>query len=145
MFRFRLERVLHYRRRREEQLEQECHRLQATLQREEEYLETLQAACREQQEQLDASQGAALLGEDLQRWHHYYQTLDQQVMTQKALLLKAMEALAAKRQELLGAWQEKMMLEKLGEKAREYYLREHSRRDQKLVDEIALTRLRYER
>jgi flagellar biosynthesis chaperone FliJ len=38
-----------------------------------------------------------------------------------------------------------MMLEKLAEKARVQYLLEHSRRDQKLVDDIALTRLRYER
>jgi flagellar export protein FliJ len=119
--------------------------LQAVLRRAEESLETIQAACRGQQEQLDATQGSALLGEELQRWHYYYQTLDQQVRTQKALLLKATEALAAKQQELLGAWQEKMMLEKLGEKAREHYLLEHSRRDQKRVDEIALTRLRYER
>jgi flagellar export protein FliJ len=145
VFRFRLERVLHYRRRREEHLEREYHRLQALLQCEEESLETLQAACRGQQEQLDASQGSALLGEELQQWHRYYQTLDQQLMTQKALVLKATEALAAKRQELLGAWQEKMILEKLAEKAREYYLLEHSRRDQKRVDETALTRLRYER
>jgi flagellar export protein FliJ len=119
--------------------------LQAVLQREEESLETIQAVCRQQQAQLDASQGSALLGEELQRWRHYYQTLDQQVMTQKALLLQATEVLAAKHQELLGAWQEKMMLEKLAEKAREHYLLEYSRHDQKLVDEIALTRLRYER
>jgi flagellar export protein FliJ len=145
MFRFRLERVLQYRRQREEHLERECQRLQVVLQREETSLEALHAACRSQQAQLDASQGSALLGEELQRWQHYYQTLDQQVTAQKALSLKAAEALTAKRQELLGAWQEKMMLEKLAEKAREHYLLEHSRRDQKLVDALAQTRLRYER
>jgi flagellar export protein FliJ len=145
MFRFRLERVLHYRRSREEHLERECHRLQAMLQHEEESLETIQAACRGQQEQLEASQGSVLLGEELQQWRRYYQTLEQQVLTHKALILKATEALTSKRQELLGAWQDKKRLEKLAAKAREHYVLEHSRRDQKLVDDIARTRLRYER
>lgn len=145
MFRFRLERVLRYRRRREEHLEQECRHLHAALQREAEHLETIQAACRGQQEQLYASQGSALLGEDLQLWQRYYQSLTQRAMTQKALVRKTTEALAAKRQELLGARQEKRMLEKLGEKARERYLLEHARHDQRGVDETALARLRYER
>ena len=145
MFRFRLERVLRYRRMREEHLEQECRHLHATLQHEEEHLETLQAACRGQQEQLYMSQGSALSGENLKLWHRYYQSLAQRAMTQESIVLKATEALAAKRQELLGARQKKMMLEKLGEKAQERYLLEHSRRSQRLVDETALTRLRYGR
>lgn len=145
MFRFRLERVLRYRRMREEHLEQECRHLHAALQREAEQLETLQAACRGHQEQLYASQGAAFLGEDLQLWHRYYHSLAQQALTQRSLVLKATAALAAKRQELLGARQEKRMLEKLGETARERYLLEHARHDQRGVDETALARVRYER
>ena len=72
MFRFRLERVLAYRRLQMETLEQALFQSVKTLQQEETALEGLHTSCRQQQEALAASEGQRLSGETLQMWHRHY-------------------------------------------------------------------------
>jgi flagellar FliJ protein len=144
MFRFRLVRLLDYRRLREERLEQDLHRRQQQLQQEETRLTALQNDCRLLEEQLAASRGAALFGEEVQRWRRYYQLLKQRVATQMAAVAGAANAVATTRQELLTARQEKKILEKLREKAYQQYVYEHTRREQQHFDELTIMRSRYE-
>jgi flagellar export protein FliJ len=143
MFRFRLERVLAYRRSQLETLEQELRKNVHTLQQEEAVLEDLHTSCRQQQEALAASEGQRLSGETLQMWHRHYRALEARVQMQQAVVGEAAQALAAKRQEVIAARQKKKMLEKLADIARQRHAMQMARDEQQRLDEIATTRLHH--
>ena len=141
MFRFRLERVLAYRRLQMETLEQALFQSVKTLQQEETALEGLHTSCRQQQEALAASEGQRLSGETLQMWHRHYGALAARLQTQQAVVVEATQALAVKQQEVIAARQKKKMLEKLADTARQRHTMQMARYERQRLDEIALTRL----
>jgi flagellar export protein FliJ len=143
MFQFRLQRVLDYRRLRVEHLEEETRQRQRTLQHAESLLETLQLESQRQQELLSASQGEALVGEQLRMWRRYYQELNTRITAQQSIVMDAAKALGEKRQELIEARQAQKMLEKLAERAHKSYVLTLRQREQGLLDEIASARSRY--
>ena len=99
MARFRLARVLAYRRIQVHALEQELHQRLQKLQQEETALAGLQTLCRQQQEALVALEGHRLAGEALQMWHRHYRTLEAQVQRQHEAVLEATRALAVTQQD----------------------------------------------
>ena len=140
MFRFRLERVLAYRRLQVDTLEQELHQRSQKLQHEEIALAELQTACRQQQEELVASEGQQLAGAALRMWREHYRTLETQAELQHATVLETARALAVKQQEVIAARQKKKMLEKLADTARQRYSLKVARYEQQLLDDSAKTR-----
>ena len=144
MFRFRLERVLTYRRLQMETLEQALLQSVKTLQQEETVLEGLHTSCRQQQEALAASEGQRLSGETLQMWHRHYRTLEARLQMQQAVVVEATQALAVKQQEVIAARQKKRMLEKLADTAQQRYAMQMAQYERQRLDEIALTRLQHE-
>ncbi len=144
MYRFRLQRVHDHRRRRTESLERELYQMQQLLRQGEARLEALQAEGRVHQEQLDASQGTVLPSEELKRLHLSYCNLIQRIEAQTAVTTQITTVLAARRQVLIQAQQEEKTVEVLNDKAKQRYNLEHSRREQRLLDERTITRFRYE-
>jgi flagellar export protein FliJ len=143
MARFRLARVLAYRRLQVHALEQELHQRLQNLQQEETALAGLQTLCRQQQEALVASEGHRLAGEALQMWHRYYRTLEAQVQRQHEAVLEATRALAVTQQEVIAARQKKKMLEKMADTVQQRHTMQVARDEQQLLDEIANTRSSY--
>jgi flagellar export protein FliJ len=144
MFRFRLERVLAYRRLQLETLEQALLQSVKTLQQEETALEGLHTSCRQQQEALAASEGQRLSGETLQMWHRHYRALEARLQMQQTVVVEATQALAVKQQEVIAARQKKKMLEKLADTARQRYAMQMAQYERQRLDEIAITRLPHE-
>ena len=144
MFRFRLERVLAYRRLQMETLEQALFQSVKALQQEETALEGLHTSCRQQQEALAASEGQRLSGETLQMWHRHYRALAVRLQMQQAVVVEATQALAVKQQEVIAARQKKKMLEKLADTARQRHTMQMAQYERQRLDEIALTRLPHE-
>jgi flagellar export protein FliJ len=143
MARFRLARVLAYRRLQVHTLEQELHQRLQKLQQEETALASLQTLCRQQQEALVASEGHWLAGEALQMWHRHYRTLEAQVQRQHEAVLEATRALAVTQQEVIAARQKKSMLEKMADTVQQRHIMQVARDEQQLLDEIANTRSSY--
>ena len=145
MERFRLQRVLDYRRRREEACEHALRQVQFLHQQEEARLAALQAEAQAQAEHLEDSRGAALSPTELQLWQRYHEVLAQRIATQQEVVAQAAQVVAEHRQQLLVARQETKIIEKLRDKARQRAVLELTRREQRLLDELALTRSRHER
>jgi flagellar export protein FliJ len=143
MFRFRLERVLAYRRLQMETLEHELVQSVKTLRQEETALEGLHTSCRQQQEALAASEGQRLSGETLQMWHRHYRALEARAQMQQAVVVEAAQALAVKQQEVIAARQKKEMLERLADAARRRHTMQMARYERQSLDEIAITRLHH--
>jgi len=144
MSRFRLERVLDYRRMREEFLEREFREAQQMLWEEETILEALQKDSHENQEMLYASQGTKLLGGELKIVHLYHETLKQMIDTQKSIITRKVEILTEKWQDLLEARQKKKAIEKVREKGEKQYVQVLFKHEQQLLDEIGIRRFRHE-
>ena len=144
MYRFRLQRVLDYRRRREEESEHALRQAQLLHQEEEARLAALQTEAQAQEEQLEESRGAALAPAELQSWQRYHQILSQQIAAQQSVVTQAAHVVTEQRQQLLVARQETRVIEKLHDKAKQRYLLELASREQQLLDELALTRSRHE-
>jgi flagellar export protein FliJ len=142
MFRFRLQRVLDYRRLRVEHLENDAQQMAHHLQQEEARLAEFQAASQHQQEHLATL--SMVCGEDLQMWHRYYRELAGQIAQQQLVVQEAVQALSAKQQELVTARQEEKVLEGMAEKAQQRYHLTLARHEQQLLDEIAIARSRYD-
>ncbi len=145
MERFRLQRVLDYRRQCEENCEHTLRQVQLLLQQEEARLEALQTEARAQAEHLENVRGAALSPAELQSWQRYHQVLAQWIAVQQDVVAQAAQVVIEQRQQLLVARQETKAIEKLHDKAKQRYLRELTSREQQLLDELALTRSRHER
>lgn len=143
MARFRLARVLAYRRIQMHALEQELHQRLQKLQQEETALAGLQTLCRQQQEALVALEGHRLAGEALQMWHRHYRTLEAQVQRQHEAVLEATRALAVTQQEVITARQKQKMLEKMADTVQQRHTMQVARDEQQLLDEIANTRSSY--
>jgi flagellar protein FliJ len=143
--RFRLQRVLDYRRQHEENCEHTLRQVQLLLQQEETRLEALQTEARDQEEHLENVQGATLAPAELQNWQRYHQVLAQWIAVQQDIVAQAAQVVSEHRQQLLVARQETKAIEKLRDKAKQRYLHALTSREQQLLDELALTRSRHER
>jgi len=144
VYRFRLQRVLDYRHRQEEECEHTLRQAQLLHQQEEARLEALQTEARAQEEHLEGLRGAALSPTELQAWQRYHQLLAQCIAAQQGVVAQAAHVVAEQRQQLLVARQETRVIEKLRDKAKQRYLLELTSREQQLLDELALTRSRHE-
>lgn len=144
MYRFRLQRVLDYRHRRAASLARELHLEQQRLSHEQAQLQALQAEREAFQQQFEATQGNTLLNEELKMLHLAHHGLRQRIEAQEVTLAQVLKALTAQQQVLVKARQEEKTMEKLRVKQEQCYVLEHARREQWLIDEVAITRFRHE-
>ena len=142
MERFRLQRVLGYRRQCEEACEHALRQVQLLHQQETAQLEALQAEA--QAEHLEQARGLSLSPAELQNGQRYHQVLSQRIAAQQDVVARAAEVVAEQRQQLLVARQQTKVIEKLRDRAQRRALLENLRREQQLFDELALTRFRHE-
>jgi len=142
--RFRLQRVLGYRRQREEACEHTLRQVQLLHQQETARLEALQAEAQAQAEHLEQARGLALSPTELQSWQRYHQVLSQRIAAQQDVVAQAAAVVVEQRQQLLVARQETKVIEKLRDREERHALLESLRREQRLFDELALTRSRHE-
>jgi flagellar export protein FliJ len=141
---FRLQRVLGYRRQREEECEHALRQVQLLHQQAAAQLEALRAEAQAQEERLAQARGLALTPAELQSWQRYHQVLTQRIAAQQGVVAQAAQAVAEQRQQLLVARQETKVIEKLRDRVQQRALLELTRREQQLFDELALARSRHE-
>jgi flagellar export protein FliJ len=142
--RFRLQRVLDYRHRQEEECEHTLRQVQLLHQHEVARLEALQTEAQAQAEHLEKARGATLSPAELQSWQRYHQVLSRRIAAQQGVVAQAAEVVEEQRQRLLVARQETKVIEKLRDKLQRRSLLEFTRREQQWLDELALTRSRHE-
>jgi len=140
---FRLQRLLGYRRQHEEECEHALHQVQLLHQREAVRLDALQTEAQAQEEHLEKAQGTTLTPAQLQSWQRHHQMLSQRIAAQKDVVEQAAQVVEKQRQQLLVARQETKVIEKLHDKVQRRALLEHTRREQQLLDELALMRSRH--
>ena len=141
---FRLQRVLDYRRQHEEKCEHTLRQVQLLHKEEAARLEALQTEAQAQEERLEKARGLALAPAELQGWQRYHQVLTQRIAAQQDVVAQAAQVVEEQRQQLLVARQETKAIEKLRDKVQRRALLELTRREQQLLDELALTRSRHE-
>lgn len=144
MYRFRLQRILDYRHRRTESLAWALHLEQQRWHDDKAQLHALHAEKQAQQQQLDATQGRTVLNEELKMLHFAHRGLEQRIEEQEAVLARLTAILVAKQQALIKARQDEKMIEKLRAKQERRYVLESTRREQRQIDEVAITRSGHE-
>ena len=107
-------------------------------------LEALQTEAQAQEEHLEKARGLALSPAELQGWQRYHQVLTQRIAAQQEIVTQAAQVVTKQRQQLLVARQETKVIEKLRDKVQQRALLELARREQQLLDELALMRSRHE-
>lgn len=142
MFRFRLSRLLEYRRQREEALKQALYQIRCHLQAQEAHLARLRSDRRALAEELLNSQGAIVQGTDIQGWRRRYQDLESRIVLQQDATDQAARTFAEAHHELVDNQQQKKMLERLKDKAYRQYIAERNHLAQRFLDEYAMTRSR---
>ena len=144
MARFRLQRVLGYRRQHEEECACTLYQVRLLHRQEAARLEALQTEAQAQGERLEKARGLALSPAQLQSWQRYHRVLTQRIAAQQDVVTQAAQAVAEQRQQLLVARQETKVIEKLRDKVQRRALLALRRREQHLFDELALMRSRHE-
>ena len=136
--------MLDYRHRHEEEYEHTLRQVQLLHQQEVARLEALQTEAQAQEEHLEKARGATLSPAELQSWQRYHQVLAQRIAAQQGVVAQAAATVEERRQQLLVARQETKVIEKLHDKVQRRSRLELTRREQQLLDELALTRSRHE-
>ena len=144
MAQFRLQRVLDYRRRHEEECEHSLRQVQLLHQQEAARLDALQIEAQAQEAHLEKAQGTTLPPAEWQSWQRYHQVLTQCIAAQQDVVARAAQVVVEQRQQLLVARQETKVIEKVRDRVQRRALLELTRREQQLFDELALMRSRHE-
>ena len=144
MYRFRLDRVLNYRQRRKELLEQDFQETKRILEEAEEQLQQLKKSYQTLDDQLTDTRETGVLSEELQALSRYRHSLEQRVAIQQNLVAERRAVLMKKRQALLRAYQETRVLEKMRERDWRRYQQKLGRQEQQFLDELAVMRGWYE-
>lgn len=139
-FRFRLQRLLHLRAAREENLQAELATCLRRCLAENQRLDVLMEQRRYFILDLMGMQNAGAQGIEVQECALYIAALEQQIERQKALLAAARSALEAKRAELLEASRDRKVLDRLREVGQDRHRAEMDRKEQAAENEIAVQR-----
>lgn len=141
---FRLASILRYREQTVEQRQQELHTLEAALQAEQDVLDGLQCRIRGLHAGILAAQEAGTLDcDDLVRRYTQLLPIEQQLATQAGRVGELRGQVAAQRERLLVAVQEKQVLEKLKERQMALFKLEQGRKEGQVLDEIGGVRFHH--
>lgn len=143
-FKFRLQTVLEFRQKREDEEQEQLARRKAEVAEEEGRLTALRARQEDATGEFRAKQQAGGLDVDeLKRYHTYLKTLAGEIRAQQQRLVAAEQAVEVQREILLKASQERKILEKLKDQHREVFYKALDLEEAKMLDELAT--LRYQR
>ncbi len=147
-FKFRLEKVLEVRRRKEEEKEKELASLKKELRREEEFLEKLRKETSLIAERIGAFQKVddeSLNLEELRREYDYLEVLRNKITRHLNTVEKLMIKIEEKRKELIEASKERKIMEKLKDKQYRKFRSEEERKERKVLDEIGTLNYNHKR
>lgn len=138
MKKFSLDSVLRYRSKIKEKLEKELARAERDLESEEAKLKHYMELERLRRNELEAAQSQGAKIDYLALYYAYIERLKKMQNEQRALLERCRRARDSKRKEVLKAYQDEKILEKLKAKEEGLYRAGEKKRSQLLMDEIAL-------
>lgn len=139
-FKFRLEKVLDLRKRKEEERERELAELKKLLMREEKFLQQLQresVAIRQKIGALQSDEEHRLDIEELLRHSDYLEHLREKILLQIEMIRKVIDDVENKRQELVEASKEKKVIEKLKSQQFKKFQDEVEEWERKASDELS--------
>lgn len=140
-FKFRLQSVLEFKEKIEEDEKRELARLKEIQKREEEHLNYLKSLKVHRSLELMQKSAQGILNvEELQRYHLHIEKLKEDIAQQEIKLQQIAMEVEQQRLKLLEATKEKKTYEKLKEKHYEEFLKEVEDEERKLIDELATTR-----
>lgn len=140
-FRFKLQSILEYKQKREEEEQRELAKKQEILAQEEKRLQSLKNFQRKRQHELaEKSEKGTLNVEELKMYHEQQKKLAKDISAQNIKLQQAQADVELQRQKLISATQEKKTYEKIKEKHYQAYLEEVNLEEQKMLDETATTK-----
>lgn len=129
--------ILEYRKNREEQVYQEHVSVSQRLAREKDTLFLIQDQMASFFQRLQAKMEKSMQAAEITLHHTYLQTLTEMEKDQQKKILEIEQLVEAKRLELVEAFQEKKIMEKLKEKFDSSLMREERLEEQKILDERA--------
>ncbi|MEW6227797.1 MAG: flagellar export protein FliJ [Bacillota bacterium] len=139
-FKFRLQKLLEVRRLGENLRRQELAKARQALDREKSTLARLEEACAEVMQELRAGSEGALDVDRIAICHRYLGLLTRHIEDQRAAVDRLAREEAAKRAAVIAARRERMMIEKLKERAYARYREEVARVEQAFLDEVGTIR-----
>lgn len=140
-FQFRLQTVLDYKERMEEEEQQKLARKKEKLASEENRLLWLKHLHESRRQEAGEKRMKGRLNVDeLTMYHEYEKKLEKEVALQNIRVQQAQAAVETQRRKLLEATQEKKTYEKLKEKHFQGYLAEAAREESKILDELGTTK-----
>lgn len=140
-FRFRLQTVLEYKQRREEEEQRELAKKKEILAKEEKRLRSLQRLQETRRQELaEKSAKGDLNVDELRMYHEHQKKMARDIAHQNVRVQQAQADMEFQRQKLLQASKEKKTYEKLKEKHHQAFVAEVEAEEAKLIDEIATTK-----
>lgn len=140
-FKFRLQSILEFKEKREEEEQRELGRRLEALSREEALLVGLQHLQHARQEELtEKSSRSSLNVNEIQMYHDYEKRIQREISAQSIRVQQAQVDVDDQRQRLLEAVKEKKTYEKLKEKHQAAFAAEVEAEERNLLDDIATTK-----
>lgn len=144
-FKFRLQSVLEYKQRREDDEKRVLAQKLEMLAGEQAKLRSLEALRQQRQHELAEKSEKGLLNvEELKMYHEQQKKLAKEISAQNIKIQQAQAEVELQKQKLLAAVQERKTYEKIKEKHYQEYLAEVNLEEQKALDEIATTKFNRE-
>lgn len=139
-FRFRLQALLDYRQRREDDLRRRLGELERLMQREQNTLADLERGRREVAATYTSLEESAFDVEKAQLLRSYYSLLSEQIDRQQHVIAELGEALSAQRGKVVKAMRERKIVQNLRDRHLEQFNIEELRKEQALLDDLATSR-----
>ena len=144
-FKFRLQSILDYKKKREDEEKEKLAKLMQALSAEEKVLLNLQhLLAREKEEYREKQRAGTLNLEELKMYHAYIKKVENDIVLQTQKIQKLNAEVENQRQQLLKATQEKKVFEKLKDKHHGDFLQEIEEEERKMIDELATVRYKKE-
>lgn len=141
IFKFKLESVLEYKKKIEEEEQRELARLKEILRQEQERLEHLKMTKVEEMKELVEKSSQGLLNvAEIQMYHSHLKRLDKEIASQEITVQRATIDVEEQRQKLIRASQDKKTYEKLKEKHKAVFELALEEEERKFIDELATMR-----
>lgn len=144
-FKFRLQNILDYKQKREDEEKEKLAKLMQALSAEEKVLSNFQhMLAREKEEYREKQRVGTLNLDELKMYHAYIKKIENDIVFQTQKIQKLKVEIENQRQQLLKATQEKKVFEKLKDKHHEDFVKEIEEEERKMIDELATVRYKKE-
>jgi len=136
-FKFRLESVLEFRKRKEDQRKKELGLLKQFLQKEQAFLKELEEKMIQSQGKMQAEQAGTLNMELIMNYYYYLTNMKEKILNQIALIEELIMRIEQKREDLITASKERKIMEKLKDNQYKEFRELLEKWEAKAIDEMA--------